>query len=161
MNLFVRHYVCHRYLFGVHVQNTGTCWKILPITSISSDVYRKKIYKNLPKVRILQYASMCILLLGKFTITLVYPMVFILDGCSFQNAHIWSKWGNSIFWRHLATSKESSTPIFLVRKRTILIHTCATYSELPSYISIMVYLNEYYLSGKQRFRKEKIRMDCL
>ena len=40
------------------------------------------------------------------------PMVFILDGCSFYSAHIWSKSGISIWWRHLVTSKEWSNPIF-------------------------------------------------
>ena len=39
-------------------------------------------------------------------------MVFRLDGCWFHHAHIWSKSGISIFGKHLATSKESSNPIF-------------------------------------------------
>jgi len=48
-----------------------------------------------------------------------------------HNAHIWSKSGISICWRHLVTSKESSNPIFF-RKRHILHHTCAACSEPPS-----------------------------
>ena len=34
-----------------------------------------------------------------------YPMVFILDGCSFYYTHIWSKSGISIRWRHLVSEK--------------------------------------------------------
>ena len=37
---------------------------------------------------------------------------FILDGCSFYYAQIWSKSGISIWWRHLVTSKELSNLIF-------------------------------------------------
>ena len=53
-------------------------------------------------------------------------MVFILDGCSFDYAHTWSKSGFSIYWRHLVTSKESSNPIFF-GKEPILLHTCTTF----------------------------------
>ena len=36
----------------------------------------------------------------------IFPMVFIIDGCSFHYAHTWSKSGFSICSRHLVTSKE-------------------------------------------------------
>ena len=65
-------------------------------------------------------------------------MVFILDACSFHYAHIWSKYGISICWRHLFTSKETSYPIFF-RKWPILHHACATCSELQSHISTMIF----------------------
>ena len=45
-----------------------------------------------------------------------YPWFFILDVCSFNYAHTWSKSGISICWRHLVTLKESSNPIFFRRK---------------------------------------------
>ena len=48
---------------------------------------------------------------------------FILDGCAFYCAHIWSKSG--ICWRHLITSKKSSNlRREKNRKRPILHHTC-------------------------------------
>ena len=47
-------------------------------------------------------------------------MVFISDGCSFYSAHIWSKSGISIWWRHLVTSKEWSNSIFFFSKNTCL-----------------------------------------
>ena len=52
---------------------------------------------------------------------------FRLDGCSFCYAHIWSKSGISICWKHLVTSKESSN--------SILFPTCF---ELPFYLSTMI-----------------------
>ena len=58
-------------------------------------------------------------------------MVFIIDGCSFHSAHTWSESGISICWRHLVTSKESSSPIFF-RKRPCFNHKCATWNEQPS-----------------------------
>ena len=57
-------------------------------------------------------------------------MVFISDGCSFHHAHIWSK---SVIWLH----RKSCQIRRKFRKITILHHTCATYSELLSYISSM------------------------
>ena len=63
-------------------------------------------------------------------------MVLIIDGSSAQGAQIWRNWYISICWRHLVISKKSSNPIFF-RKRPILFPTCATCSELPSYISTM------------------------
>ena len=44
------------------------------------------------------------------------PWFFIIDGCSFNYAHTWSKSGFSICSRHLVTSKESLNSIFF-RKR--------------------------------------------
>ena len=70
--------------------------------------------------------------------TPTFPMVFILDGCSFIHAHIRSKSGLSICRRNLVTSKESSNPNFFSRKRPFLHYTCATSSELPSYISTII-----------------------
>ena len=64
--------------------------------------------------------------------TTLWRMVFILDGCSFNYAHIWSKKGISICGRHLVTSKGSSSPK-KNRKRPTLYHTYATCSELPIY----------------------------
>ena len=64
-------------------------------------------------------------------------MVFILDGCSFRYAHIWSKSGISICQKHLVPSKESSNPIFFFGKDLFLHFTSATCSELPSYNSTM------------------------
>ena len=55
-----------------------------------------------------------------------------------NGAHIWSKLGISICWRHLVTSTVSSNSIFFLRKRSILLHTC---SKLPSYISTMISLD--------------------
>ena len=46
---------------------------------------------------------------------LVWVMVFILDGCSFDFVHKWSKSGISICWRHLVTSTESSNPTILYK----------------------------------------------
>ena len=46
-------------------------------------------------------------------------MALILDGCSFHYAHTCSKSGFPICWRHLVTSKESSNPIFFLRKKTL------------------------------------------
>ena len=62
---------------------------------------------------------------------------FILDGCSFHYAHIWSKSGISICWRHFVTSKEPSNPN-LSSENPILHHSCAICSERPSYISTML-----------------------
>ena len=69
-------------------------------------------------------------------------MIFRLDDCSFYYARIWSKSGISICFKHLVKSKKSSNPIFF-RKRPILLHTCATCSELPSYISTKIYIYIY------------------
>ena len=55
-------------------------------------------------------------------------MVLILDGSSEHSAHIWSKSGISICWKHLVTSKESSNPIFFFGK-----DLC---SKLPSYLTM-------------------------
>ena len=63
-------------------------------------------------------------------------MLFISDGGSFYFAPKWSESGISICSRHLVTLKESPNP----KKKPILHHTCATWSELPSYISSMVCL---------------------
>ena len=72
----------------------------------------------------------------KFTIKNIgYTMVLILDVCSFYYAHVWSKSDISIW--HLVTSKGSSNPICFTRKRPISNNSCATCSELPSYISTM------------------------
>ena len=46
---------------------------------------------------------------------------FILDGCSFHYAHIWSKSGIPICWRHLVTSKEWSNLIFIFGKEFFII----------------------------------------
>ena len=68
-------------------------------------------------------------------------MVFILDGCSYYYAYIWSKSGISICVRHLVTYKESSNPIFF-RERPHQ-HTCTTYSVLLNYLSTMANLNQF------------------
>ena len=47
--------------------------------------------------------------------------------------HTWSKSGILICWRPLVTSKESSNPIFFLRKWPILHHTC---SELTCFILV-------------------------
>ena len=39
---------------------------------------------------------------------IVFTRVFIFDCCSFHYAHVWSKPGISICWRHSVTSKKSS-----------------------------------------------------
>ena len=65
-------------------------------------------------------------------------MVFIVNDCYDHYAHIWSRSGVSNCWRHLVTSKKSSNPFFR-RKRPLLHHTCATCSELPSYLSTRVF----------------------
>ena len=75
-----------------------------------------------------------------FVILYVNPTpshVLILDGSSEHGAHIWSKSGISICWRHLVTSRDSSC-IFFSQKSPILLHTCETWPELPSYISSMI-----------------------
>ena len=41
---------------------------------------------------------------------------FILDGCSFNYARMWSKSGISTCLRHLVTSKELTNPIFFSEK---------------------------------------------
>ena len=71
--------------------------------------------------------------------------LLFIDGCSFPYAHTWSKSDISICWRHLVTSKESSNSIFFSWKRPILHHTCATWSELPSYISTMIRIRSLHL----------------
>ena len=65
-------------------------------------------------------------------------MVFILDGCWFYYANIWSKSVISIWWRHLVTSEEWSNPIFFFGKYLFLHHACATRSEQPSNIKTMI-----------------------
>ena len=45
-------------------------------------------------------------------------MVLTLDGSSEHVAHIWTKSGISICWRHLVTSTESSNPIFFFLENT-------------------------------------------
>ena len=77
-------------------------------------------------------------------------MVRILDGSSKHGAHVRSKSGVSICWRHLVTSKESSNPILFLERLTLL-HTCATFSELPSYINTIVEIEW----EKRRERKEE------
>ena len=82
-------------------------------------------------------SRLCVFFICKFSITawlLKYKdgrhvisariMVFILDGCSFHYAHIWSKTGILIRRRHLVTSKEYENPFFS-EKKPILHHTCA------------------------------------
>ena len=59
----------------------------------------------------------------------------ILDGCSFDYAHTWSKSGFSICWRHLITSKESSNPIYF---HLHFHHSSAMWNEQPSNIKTMV-----------------------
>ena len=63
-------------------------------------------------------------------------MVFTLHCSSEHGAHIWIKLSISIWWRHSIKSKESSIRLFF-RKRPIVLHTCATCSDLQSYISTM------------------------
>ena len=64
-------------------------------------------------------------------------MVLILDGSSEHGAHkIWSKSGIRFvegIWFH----RQSHQIRFLFRKSLILLHTCATCSELPCYIITM------------------------
>ena len=67
-----------------------------------------------------------------------HGMVFILDGCSFYYTHTWSKSGISIWWRHLAISKEWSNPIFFLGKYLFLHHACTSCSEQPSNIKTMI-----------------------
>ena len=63
-------------------------------------------------------------------------MVYILDGCSFHTAHIWSKSG--IFNLMKSFGYINSRQIrFFQEKLPILHHRCAKCSELPSYISAM------------------------
>ena len=52
-------------------------------------------------------------------------MILILDGSSEHGAHIWSKSGSSICYRHMDASNPN------------MFHTCAICSELPYYISTM------------------------
>ena len=66
-------------------------------------------------------------------------MVLILDGSSEHGAHIWNESGISICERHLDTSKKSLNPISFFES-PISLHMCATYSDLPSYISTMAYV---------------------
>ena len=72
--------------------------------------------------------------------TKLTTVFILLDGCSVYYAHIWSKSGLSISWRHLVTSKEWSNPIFS-GKYLLLHHWCATFSEQPSYIKTMKLTN--------------------
>ena len=65
-------------------------------------------------------------------------MVFILDGCSFHFAHIWSKLGISICLRHLVSSKESSNPFFS-RERPILLLCAQGANILYKYHMVSVY----------------------
>ena len=81
--------------------------------------------------------------------TLTYPWFFIIDGCSLNYAHTWSKSGLSICWRHLVTSKESSNPFFF-GKRPCLHHTCATLNEQPSNIKTMIFRNVEVIERKGR-----------
>ena len=64
-------------------------------------------------------------------------MGFILDGCLFTYAHIWSKQTFRFvegIWCHRKSVVKS---IFFLRKRLTLQHTCVTCPELPSYISTL------------------------
>ena len=68
-----------------------------------------------------------------FGITLMDPcMVFILDDCSFHVAHIWSKQGILICWRHLVKSKESLNPIFFLGKD--LVYIIGAHREMSNYL---------------------------
>ena len=62
---------------------------------------------------------------------LMFFMVLILDGSSAHGAHIWSK-------------SSSSNPNYFSEKTYFLLHTCATVSKLPSYISTLGVLPNYW-----------------
>ena len=79
-------------------------------------------------------------------------MVLILDGSTEHCANIWRKSGISKCVRHSVTLTESSNPNFFRIKPTLL-HTYATCSELPSYISTMV-LTDAHTAGKKERDKE-------
>ena len=63
--------------------------------------------------------------------------VLILDGGSEHGAHIWGKSGISRFVKGILLQRQSQQIHFFSQKIPILLHTCATCSELPSYICIM------------------------
>ena len=61
------------------------------------------------------------------------PMVFILDGCSFLHLRHFDLLKAFGHIERVVKSEKKN------RKKTILLHTCATCSEKPSYIKAMVY----------------------
>ena len=63
-------------------------------------------------------------------------MVYILDGNSAIGAHIRSNLCSLIGLRHLIRSRAVTNPTFYP-KTPIFLHTCASYSEIPSYICTM------------------------
>ena len=72
-----------------------------------------------------------------FRLDLIYSVWpgawFYINGCSFHYAHIWRKSGISICWRY-------------PKKK---FHTCATCSELPSYINTMAWWDIRFSAGYQ------------
>ena len=63
-------------------------------------------------------------------------MVLTLEGSSDYGAHIWNKSSILICQRYLVTMTESLNPIFSERAN-FTSYTCATFSELPSYVSTL------------------------
>ena len=72
-----------------------------------------------------------------FTKWIIVTLVFILDGSSEHDAHVWTETGNLICSRHLATSTTLSNLLIVFLKKVFL-HTCAACSELPPEISTKV-----------------------
>ena len=62
-------------------------------------------------------------------------MVLILDGNSEIDAHVRSNFCYLICWRLIRF--KAATKRFFSRKRPILLHSCATFSESPSHIRTM------------------------
>ena len=61
----------------------------------------------------------------------VWTRVLILDGNSEISMHVWSDLGYLIFICHLFRPR-AATILFFLPKRHVYLHTCATFSELPS-----------------------------
>ena len=80
-------------------------------------------------------------------------MVLILDGSSEHDAHLWRKLGISICLRHLVTSIELSNPSFFSQKTPILLNTCATCSELPTYIRTVVQSKHSTMEALVKYKK--------
>ena len=75
---------------------------------------------------------------SSYCILYIYSMVVILDGNSETGAHVWRGSGSLTCFVQIDSSRECK--IFLL-KRPVFLHTCATYSVLPSNTSTIIRTN--------------------
>ena len=99
-------------------------------------MYMPKRHKSMPDATIRTYGRKGVICIQSRLFDRWFgSWVFISDDCSYHYAHISGKSVISICSRHLVILEKLSNPIF--SEKPIFHHTCATCSELPSYISII------------------------